>query len=349
MPVPKHVFTFETAAQLEPGTIMCVNRPVDTRVLVEGGVARDAKVITREARRSTPIWKSAEANVVISTNSLCMITALTIQEGVGVHADLVCFERSGERYNAVLLEAVDLDHGNNYFQFFDKSKFVFNLNRVYESIEKVNMFQNIEKSQVKRLHAGRDALDLDVNNCIEMWNFLAGAANLDINGNVHGVNLDVYAEYAKDESRKINLPEAPPAGDTHMAQANPYTITTRWSVRNFFRHKQWNLPPSEWLGAPKEQHVEEHVPRDWLRIPERDRWPIQRVVRDERGWCIAHGIPGVPMMNIERESNVDTHENWFAYGNFQQWWFHLTPNQRLLLWEKRGGSTEWEPPEDFEG
>ena len=151
MPVPKHVFTFETAAQLEPGTIMCVNRAVGTEVLLHHRLLRDAKVITREARRSTtmapithtPVWKSAEANVVISTNSLCMITALTIQEGVGVHADLVCFERSGERYNAVLLEAVDLDHGINYWQFFDKSKFVFNLNRVYESIEKVNMFQNI--------------------------------------------------------------------------------------------------------------------------------------------------------------------------------------------------------------
>ena len=51
------------------------------------------------------------------------------------------------------------------------------------------------------------------------------------------------------------------------------------------------------------------------------------------------------MMNIERESNVDTHENWFAYGNFQQWWFHLTPAQRWLLWEKRGGTTTWEPPD----
>ena len=133
-----------------------------------------------------------------------------------------------------------------------------------------------------------------------------------------------------------------------MNSANPYTIatiTTRWNPKNFFRHKQWNLPPSEWFGAPQEQHVEEHVPRDWFRIPERDRWPIQRVVRDDRGWCIAHGIPGVPMMNIERESYVDTHENWFAYGNFQQWWFHLTPAQRWLLWEKRGGTTTWEPPD----
>ena len=356
MPVPdtKHVFTFETAAQLEPGTIMRVNRAVNTDILLENRVMRgDAKVITREAFRSTTVapihnvltWKLAEANIVISVNSLCMITTLSIQEGVGVFADLVCFERAGEGYRAVLLEAVDLDHGNNYYQFFDGTHLIFNLNRVYE---------NKEWGQVKRLHAGGDALDLDVNDCREMWDFLAGAANLDVNGNVHGVNLDVYAEYAKDESKAFILPvDLPrrrrPAGDTHMAQANPYTITTRWSVRNFFRHKQWNLPPSEWLGAPKEQHVEEHVPRNWFNIPERDRWPIQRVVRDERGWCIAHGIPGVPMMNIDRQSNVDTHENWFAYGNFQQWWFHLTPNQRWLLWEKRGGSTEWEPPEDFEG
>jgi len=157
--------------------------------------------------------------------------------------------------------------------------------------------------------------------------------------------LDVALHVCKREERKRQ--EEPPGPG--FASANPYTITTRWSVRNFFRHKQWNLPPSEWLGAPKEQHVEEHVPRNWFNIPERDRWPIQRIVRDERGWCMAHGIPGVPMMNMERESYVDTHENWFAYGNFQQWWFHLTPAQRWLLWEKRGGSTEWQPPEDFEG
>ena len=94
--------TFETAAQLEPGTIMRVNRAVNTDILLENRVMRgDAKVITREAFRSTTVapiynvltWKLAEANIVISVNSLCMITTLTIQEGVGVFADLVTCSR----------------------------------------------------------------------------------------------------------------------------------------------------------------------------------------------------------------------------------------------------------------
>ena len=121
-------------------------------------------------------------------------------------------------------------------------------------------------------------------------------------------------------------------------------ITTRWSVQNFFRHKQWNLPPSEWLGAPKHEHVQEHVPKNWAEIPMADQWPIQRVLRDERAWCMAHGIPAPPQV-MGAPMVSDTDENWFTYRDFRKWWFHLTPTQRWLLWQKRGGSSTWEPPD----
>ena len=121
-------------------------------------------------------------------------------------------------------------------------------------------------------------------------------------------------------------------------------ITTRWSVQNFFRHKQWNLPPSEWLGAPKHEHVQEHVPKNWAEIPMADQWPIQFVLRNDPAWCMAHGIPAPPQV-MGAPMVSDTDENWFTYRDFRKWWFHLTPTQRWLLWQKRGGSTTWEPPD----
>ena len=190
--VKSPVVTFEMAAQLEPGTIMRVNRAVGTEVLLHGRLIRDAKVITARDRGSTPGWTSAADNIVITVNSLCMITRLSIEEGKGVFADLVCFERVGDLQRAVLLEALDLDHGNTHYQFFDATHFIFNLNRVYEKIS--------NDHQVKRLRAGTHTLDLDVNNCQEMWWFLYDAANVDVNGNVHGVDLDVYAQYVNDQA-----------------------------------------------------------------------------------------------------------------------------------------------------
>ena len=113
---------------------------------------------------------------------------------------------------------------------------------------------------------------------------------------------------------------------------------------NFFRHKQWNLPPSEWLGAPKNEHEEEHVPKNWAEIPMADQWPILRVLRGEKAWCMAHGIPAPPKV-MNAPMVPDTDENWFTYRDFRKWWFHLTPTQRWQLWQKRGVSSTWAPPD----
>jgi hypothetical protein len=46
-------------------------------------------------------------------------------------------------------------------------------------------------------------------------------------------------------------------------------LTTNWSATNFFRHKQWNLPPSEWLGATKHEHVHDlQEPPEWWKPPD---------------------------------------------------------------------------------
>ena len=128
--------------------------------------------------------------------------------------------------------------------------------------------------------------------------------------------------------------------------SNPYTITTdKWHPKYFFKNQRWH--PSTWRRPQEEKHEEEHVPRIWAELPRADQWPILHVLRNERAWCMAHGIPAPGMMGIEGEPTLDTHDN-FKYRNFKYWWFHLTPAQRWQLWEKRGGSTDWAPPDPEE-
>lgn len=133
--------------------------------------------------------------------------------------------------------------------------------------------------------------------------------------------------------------------------SNPYTITTGWNPRNPFRHDDWKLPPWKWFSHKTQhetQHGQGHVPRVWASVPMADQWPIMRVLRDEKQWCMTHGIPA-PSLGPSSVGVPDTDENWFTYSNFDTWWHNLTDHQRLLLWEKRGDSSTWQPPKDFEG
>ena len=120
----------------------------------------------------------------------------------------------------------------------------------------------------------------------------------------------------------------PPA---RIGQANPYTIATA-------------KIPWPWHNRKQEQHGQGHVPRVWASVPMADQWPIMRVLRDEKRWCMAHGIPA-PSLGPSSVGVPDTDENWFTYSNFDTWWHNLTDYQRLLLWEKRGGSSTWAPPD----
>ena len=154
-------------------------------------------------------------------------------------------------------------------------------------------------------------------------------------GNVHGNPL-------------APPPITPPAGEEDeadrnppMAQANPYMIATA-------RIPKIPTIPWPWHNRKQEQHGQGHVPRVWASVPMADQWPIMRVLRDEQRWCIAHGIPA-PSLGPSSVGVPDTDENWFTYSNFDTWWHNLTDYQRLLLWEKRGGSSTWQPPKDFEG
>lgn len=127
-------------------------------------------------------------------------------------------------------------------------------------------------------------------------------------------------------------------GCASMAR-NPYVIANTIATAKI---------PWPWHSRQQEQHGQGHVPRVWASVPMADQWPIMRVLRDEKRWCMAHGIPA-PSLGPSSVGVPDTDENWFTYSNFDTWWHHLTDHQRLLLWEQRGGSSTWQPPKDFEG
>jgi hypothetical protein len=133
-------------------------------------------------------------------------------------------------------------------------------------------------------------------------------------------------------------PESCMFGCASMAR-NPYVIANTIATAKI---------PWPWHSRQQEQHGQGHVPRVWASVPMADQWPIMRVLRDEKRWCMAHGIPA-PSLGPSSVGVPDTDENWFTYSNFDTWWHHLTDHQRLLLWEQRGGSSTWQPPKDFEG
>ena len=104
-------------------------------------------------------------------------------------------------------------------------------------------------------------------------------------GNVHGNPLAQEEEDEEDRN--------PP-----MAQANPYTIATA------------KIPKISWPwhSRKREQHGQGHVPRVWASVPMADQWPIMRVLRDEKQFCMTHGIPA-PSLGPSSVGVPDTDEN----------------------------------------
>ena len=102
------------------------------------------------------------------------------------------------------------------------------------------------------------------------------------------------------ETQKLNVNAYP-----DFTASNPYTITTNWSVTNFFRHKQWNLPPSEWRRAPKHEHEPLQEPPEWWQPPDlekekRDYETTQAALRKIKSKNFDHTAPWRPPEHYKR-------------------------------------------------
>ena len=99
MNAPRHPISFETASQVNPGLIMFVNRKVSTQFLkhhelMHGDVKIGEKVPDWQGRGPHRLWQTVDdqqSNVIISTSSVCLVTAVYIQSDPGVMADLIVF------------------------------------------------------------------------------------------------------------------------------------------------------------------------------------------------------------------------------------------------------------------
>ena len=163
----KYPISFETASQLNPGLIMFVNRTVSTEYLkhfrlMHGDVKVGVKNPNSQGLGPIRTWQTTTTKIELSTSSVCLVTALYIQNNLGVMADLIHFQKRNSEYQPVMLEKVDLTHEDPHHLFFNITDYNFIFNRD---------IQITAQGEVKTLHAGNDATDLDVNQWDKVFDF----------------------------------------------------------------------------------------------------------------------------------------------------------------------------------
>ena len=240
MNAPTHPIAFETASQLNPGAIMFVNRQVSTEYLKHYGLMHgDVKVGVRvpnwQGVGPRRVWQTIddETRIRISRSCVCLVTALYIQEEPGVMADLICFQRANGEYQTVLLEKVNLTYENTYYVFFDITKYTFNFNREIEYTA---------HGEVKRLHAGSDDIDLDVNDCDQVVDFFASVVYVEEHNNRHVGGIDDYEYEAWNSDTACTEILLPTESSAQLALQSECVLKTS----KFDDYAQINIPRSRY-------------------------------------------------------------------------------------------------------
>jgi len=175
---------------LKPGTLMRVRKTVEIEelrknTLLDGNVKIN---ITKHGTMDYE-WNLTDKNIVLQKNKKCIITAIYIQNNVGVFADLICFCPIDDFVKMIMLQKVRFDHTQQDFRFFERTDDVLKLNLVTE---------DHSWGKEKRTETDEDDFSLDVNNCDDTWNALCMRLTQDDAGEITGIE-----DFVGQENRDI--------------------------------------------------------------------------------------------------------------------------------------------------